>query len=61
MLMKNRTVLGILCLILALLLAFGLTPIMNKLSDGRVSVVRMKQDLLAVVAAPPVCRSRLPA
>ena len=45
MLMKNRTVLGILCLILALLLAFGLTPIMNKLSDGRVSVVRMKQDV----------------
>ena len=43
--MKNRTVLGILCLILALLLAFGLTPIMNKLSDGRVSVVRMKQDV----------------
>ena len=45
MLMKNRTVLGILCLILALLLAFGLTPIMNKLSDGRVSVVRIKQDV----------------
>ena len=43
--MKKRTVLGILCLILALLLAFGLTPIMNKLSDGRVSVVRMKQDV----------------
>ena len=33
MLMKNRTVLGILCLILALLLAFGLTPIM-KGGDG---------------------------
>ena len=42
--MKNRTVLGVLCLILALLLAFGLTPIVNKLSDGRVSVVRMKKD-----------------
>ena len=42
--MKNRTVLGILCLILALLLAFGLAPIVNKLSDGQVSVVRMKAD-----------------
>lgn len=42
--MKNRTVLGLLCILLALLLAFGLTPIVNKLSDGKVSVVRMKQD-----------------
>ena len=42
--MKNRTVLGILCLILALVLAFGLAPIVNKFSDGRLSVVRMKAD-----------------
>ena len=43
--MKNRTVLGIVCILLALVLAFGIAPFVNKFSDSRSEVLRVKQSV----------------
>ena len=36
--MKNRMVLGIVCILLSLLITFGFSPLINRLTDGEVSV-----------------------
>ena len=43
--MKNRTVLGIVCILLALVLAFVIAPFVNKFSDSRSEVLRVKQTV----------------
>ena len=43
--MKNRTVIGIVCLVLALVVTFVIAPLVNKLSEGKVSIVRMTKDV----------------
>ena len=43
--MKNRTILGVLCLIAALLTVFGLAPLLTRLQDGRTNVVRMVRSV----------------
>lgn len=43
--MKNRTVLGIICIALALVLCFGVGPLINNLTDGTVEVVRIKDGV----------------
>jgi len=43
--MKNRTVIGIVCLVLALVVTFAIAPLVNKLSEGKVSIVRMTKDV----------------
>ena len=43
--MKNRTVLGLVCIALALLLAFVIAPFVNKFSDSRSEVLRVKQTV----------------
>ena len=43
--MKNRTVLGIVCILLALVLAFVIAPFVNKFSDSRSEVLRVKQSV----------------
>lgn len=37
---RNRTLIGVVCILLAILLCFGLTPIFNKLLSGKVEIVR---------------------
>ena len=43
--MKNRTVLGIICMVLSLAVTFGAAPLVNRFSDGRTAVVRITRDV----------------
>ena len=43
--MKNRTILGLVFIGLALALAFGIAPFVNKFSDSRTEVLRVKQTV----------------
>lgn len=43
--MKNRTVIGIVCIILSVALVFVVSPMVNKASDKKTSVVRFVKDV----------------
>lgn len=45
-LLRNRAFLGVMCVILALFIAFGLTPVVNMLTSHDVTAVRLKADVL---------------
>jgi len=40
--LSNRTIIGIICIVAALLICFGVAPLVNRISDGTVDVVRVK-------------------
>lgn len=42
--MKNRTVIGIICMVLAVAITFCVAPIVNKLSSDTTSVIRLSAD-----------------
>lgn len=44
--MKNRTIIGIICIVLALAVTFGVAPLVNKLADSKTEIVRMKNDVV---------------
>ena len=44
--MKNRTVIGIICIILALVVTVLVAPLVNKLSDSHTEIVRIKNDII---------------
>ena len=44
--MKNRTIIGIVCIVLALVVTFAVAPLVNKLSDSRTAIVRLKNDIV---------------
>lgn len=44
--MKNRTIIGIVCIVLALIVTFAVAPLVNKLSDSRTDIVRLKNDIV---------------
>ena len=44
--MKNRTIIGIVCIVLALVVTFAVAPLVNKLSDSRTDIVRLKKDIV---------------
>ena len=37
----NRTIIGIICIVAALAICFGIAPMVNKLRDGKAMVVRV--------------------
>ena len=43
--MTNRTIIGIVCIVLALVVTFAVAPLVNKLSDSRTDIVRLKNDI----------------
>ena len=43
--MKNRTILGLICIGLALALAFGIAPLVNGLSDNKIEIVRVCREV----------------
>ena len=43
----NRTVIGIICIVAALLICFGVAPVVNRISDGKVSIVRVVRQVEA--------------
>ena len=43
--MKNRTIIGIICIVVALVLSFAIAPLVNKFADSRVDIVRITRDI----------------
>lgn len=43
----NRTVIGIICIVVALAICFGIAPLINRLSDGKTEIVRIIKDVPA--------------
>lgn len=43
--MKNRTIIGIVCIVLALVVTFAVAPLVNKMADSRTDIVRIKNDI----------------
>ncbi|MCL2189160.1 MAG: RcpC/CpaB family pilus assembly protein [Defluviitaleaceae bacterium] len=43
--LKNRTVLGLICIVLSLIICFGLTPLFNSAVQAQVEVVRLTRDV----------------
>ena len=43
--MKNRTIIGIVCLILAVAMTFAIAPVANRLTSDTTTVVRLKQEV----------------
>jgi len=41
----NRTVIGIICIVLALGITFGIAPLVNRISDQKVEVVQLKNNV----------------
>lgn len=43
--MKNRTILGIVCIVLAIAVLFGAAPLVNTLTSGKTGIVRVTKDI----------------
>ena len=43
--MKNRTVLGLICIILAVATVFLVSPIVNRMTNGETTVLRLAEDV----------------
>ena len=43
--LKNRTVLGLICIVLSLIICFGLTPLFNGAVKAQTEIVRMTKDV----------------
>lgn len=46
-LLKNRTVLGILCIVLSLVICFLVTPMFNRSISQKTEIVRVQKDIRA--------------
>ena len=51
--MKNRTVIGIVCIVLAIAVTFVVSPLVNKIADQKTEVVRFTADV-----GKPLCPIR---
>jgi pilus assembly protein CpaB len=45
--LKNRTVIGVLCVLLSLGICFGIAPLFNKSASQKAAIVRVKKDVRA--------------
>ena len=43
--MKNRTIIGVICVVTALVLSFAVAPLVNRFSDSRFEIVCVKRDI----------------
>nr|MDA3845641.1 RcpC/CpaB family pilus assembly protein [Vallitaleaceae bacterium] len=44
--LRNRTIIGITCIVLALVICFGLTPMYNSAITAKTEVIRVSQDIV---------------
>ena len=42
---RNRTVVGVLCILLALLICFGVTPLFSRSASEKTEIVRVTADI----------------
>ena len=45
--LKNRTVIGVICILLSLFICFGLTPLFNKGMSQKTEIVRVTKEIKA--------------
>jgi len=45
--LRNRTVIGVFCILLSVLICFGLTPLFNRVVSQKVEIVRVTQPVRA--------------
>ena len=43
--MKNRTIIGIICMVLAVAITFVIAPVVNNLTSDTTSVIRLAKDI----------------
>ena len=43
--MKNRTVIGVICIVLAVVTVFAVSPLVNRMTEGKTRVVRFTKDI----------------
>ena len=43
--LKNRTVIGVICIVLSLVICFGVTPLFNRSMSQKVEIVRVVKDI----------------
>lgn len=43
--LKSRTVLGVICIVVSLLICFGITPLFNKEISKKIEIVRVVKDI----------------
>ena len=43
--MKNRTIIGIICMVLAVVITFAVAPLVNRLSSDTSTVIRLAEDI----------------
>lgn len=46
-LLKNRTAIGVICILLSLLICFGVTPLFNKSVSQKTEIVRVAKEIKA--------------
>ena len=46
-LFKNRTVVGVICILLSLLICFGVTPLFNQSVSQKTEIVRVVKEIKA--------------
>ncbi len=44
--MRNRTIIGIACIVVALIVTFAVAPLVNNLTDSHTDIVRLKNDVI---------------
>ena len=42
---RNRTVIGVLCILLALIICFGVTPLFSRSASEKTEIVRVTKDI----------------
>ena len=52
--LKNRTVVGVICILLSLLICFGLTPLFNRAVSQKAEIIRVVQPIRPGTKSPRV-------
>ena len=51
--LKNRTVVGVICILLSLLICFGLTPLFNQSVSQKAEIVRVSIEVCYIINTRP--------
>ena len=43
---SSRTVIGVVCIVMALLITFGVAPLVNRFTDQKIEIIRVKSDIV---------------
>ena len=43
--MKNRTIIGVICIILSVTVMFGISPVINKMASKKIEVIQVSKKV----------------